>query len=90
MLLSREPRNINLKYILPLSLLYLTIYLAADSVAYKMVALGKILEPGPPFIFPLSYAVADIIAEVYGYTQAKKILFLTLFFSFYMQFLLPQ
>jgi len=81
-MLSREPKNLNLKFIIPLSLLYLTIYLAADSVSYKMVALGKILEPGPPFIFPLSYVIADVIAEVYGYAQAKKILFLTLFFQF--------
>lgn len=81
-MISREPRSPNLKYVTHLALLYLTIYLAADSVAYKMVGIGTLLEPGPPFIFPLSYIVADIIAEVYGYTQAKKILFLTLFFQF--------
>lgn len=77
----REPTKINLKYIMPLALLYLTIYLAADSVAYKMVSLGKLLEPGPPFIFPLSYVIADIIAEVYGYTIAKRLIWLTLFFQ---------
>jgi uncharacterized integral membrane protein (TIGR00697 family) len=81
-MLSREPRPINLKYIIPLAMIYLTIYLAADSVAYKMVSIWGTLEPGPPFIFPLSYAIADIIAEVYGYSQAKKILFLTLLFQF--------
>ena len=84
MQLSREPRNLNLKYILPISLLYLTIYLAADSVAYKIVVLGKLLRPGPPFIFPLSYVVqADVIAEVYGYTQAKKNSFFDPFFPIF-------
>lgn len=81
-MLSKEPININLKFILPLALLYLTIYLAADSVAYKMIALGAILEPGPPFIFPISYAIADVIAEVYGYELAKKVIWLTLLFQF--------
>ena len=81
-MLSREPVKLNLTYIMPLALFYLTIYLAADAVAYKMVAIGSILEPGPPFIFPLSYTIADIIAEVYGYAQAKKILFMTLIFQF--------
>ena len=76
-MLAREPKNINIKFILPLSLLYLTIYLTADSVAYKMVSIGAILEPGPPFIFPLSYALADIVAEVYGYSMAKKLIWLT-------------
>ena len=81
-MLSREPRSLNLKFILPLALLYLTIYLAADSVAYKMIALGVTLAPGPPFIFPFSYAIADIIAEVYGYSLARKIIWLTLAFQF--------
>jgi uncharacterized integral membrane protein (TIGR00697 family) len=81
-MLSREPRSINLKFIIPLALLYLTIYLASCSVAYKMVALGVMILPGPPFIFPLSYAIGDIIAEVYGYTLAKQIIWLTLLFEF--------
>ncbi|OGT43662.1 MAG: hypothetical protein A3F42_02225 [Gammaproteobacteria bacterium RIFCSPHIGHO2_12_FULL_37_34] len=81
-MLSREPKNLNLKFILPLALLYLTIYLAADSVAYKMIALGAILVPGPPFIFPLSYSIGDIIAEVYGYSLARRIIWLTLAFQF--------
>ena len=80
-MLSRQPKEINLKYILPLALLYITIYLAADSVCYKIVALGSIIEPGPPFIFPLSYAIGDIIAEVYGYSLARKIIWLTLVFQ---------
>lgn len=82
MIVSKEPKIINLKFILPLALLYLTIYLAAASVSYKMVSLGKVLEPGPPFIFPLSYVIGDIIAEVYGYSVAKKIIWLTLAFEF--------
>lgn len=80
-MLVRQPVNINLKFILPLALLYLTVYLAADSVAYKMVSLGVMLEPGPPFIFPISYAIGDIIAEVYGYALAKKIIWYTLAFQ---------
>jgi len=58
--MEKKAKNINLKYILPLALLFMTIYLAADSVAYKMVILGSALEPGPPFIFPLTYAISDI------------------------------
>ena len=81
-MLTKEPKNLNLKFILPLSLLYLTIYLAADSVAYKMIILGTMLVPAPPFIFPLSYSIGDIIAEVYGYRLAKKIIWLTLAFQF--------
>ena len=72
------PTKINLKFILPLCLLYLTIYLAADSVAYKIIHIGNMIEPGPPFIFPLSYVVGAVIAEVYGSDIAKKLIWLTL------------
>lgn len=75
---SQTPKEINFKFILLLALFYLTIYLAADSVAYKLVQIGPALEPGPPFIFPLSYGLADIIAEVYGYRIAKNVIWLTL------------
>lgn len=82
-MVSRIPREINLKFVLPLAMFYLMIYLAADAVAYKMVAIGPALEPGPPFIFPLSYAIADVIAEVYGYKISRNIIWLTLFVSAY-------
>jgi len=81
--MEKKAKNINLKYILPLALLFMTIYLAADSVAYKMVILGSALEPGPPFIFPLTYAISDIIAEVYGLSLAKKIIWMTLAFQLF-------
>jgi uncharacterized integral membrane protein (TIGR00697 family) len=80
---SKSPKILNLKCILPLALLYLTVYLAADSVSYKLVQLGPILEPGPPFIFPLTYAISDIITEVYGARQAKQIVLTTLFLQIF-------
>jgi len=54
------------------------IYLAADSVAFKMVQLGPLLLPGPPFIFPVTYAIGDILAEVYGFRISRNIIYYTL------------
>jgi len=76
--LSRTPVGFKFKYLPFIMLLYISIYLASAAVAYKLVMIGPILEPGPPFIFPVTYVIADIIAEVYGYTIAKKIIWLTL------------
>lgn len=77
----RGPAKINLKFILPLSFLYLTVYLSADSIAYKIISIGTIIEPGPPLIFPLSYVIGAIIAEVYGSSISKQIIWLTLIFQ---------
>lgn len=75
--LSTAPRNISY-YILLLGMVNITISLAADVVAYKLVNLGPALLSGAPLIFPLTYIIGDIVAEVYGYTVAKKIIWITL------------
>ncbi len=77
----------NLRFILPLSFLNLTVFLASCSVAYKLVVFGPAIVPGPPCIFPLSYLISDIIAEVYGIKMAKKIIWLTLIFELVFAFL---
>lgn len=82
MLISRmkkatTPKNIN-QYILILGMINITISLAADVVAYKLVFLGPPLLPGAPLIFPLTYIIGDIVAEVYGYNAAKQIIWITL------------
>ncbi len=65
-------------YILILGMVNITISLAADVVAYKLITLGPALLPGAPLVFPLTYIIGDIVAEVYGYTVAKKIIWITL------------
>ena len=75
--LHTPPKNIS-HYILVLGMVNITISLAADVVAYKLVNLGPALLPGAPLIFPLTYVIGDIVAEVYGYNTAKKIIWLTL------------
>ena len=78
-MITYQPKSINFKYILLLGFIHLTIYLAAVAVAYKLIVIGKILEPGPPFIFPITYALGDVIAEVYGYRIIRNIVWLSLF-----------
>lgn len=75
--LPTAPKSIS-HYVLILGMVNITISLAADVVAYKLVNLGPALLPGTPLIFPLTYIIGDIVAEVYGYTVAKKIIWVTL------------
>jgi uncharacterized integral membrane protein (TIGR00697 family) len=70
--------DFNLKWITRLSMAFLAIYLTADAVAYKMITIENLIFPGPPFIFPLSYTLGDIIAEIYGPKIAKRIIWMAL------------
>jgi uncharacterized integral membrane protein (TIGR00697 family) len=70
-----------------ISLLFLvmfqvTIYITATCVAYRMISFGPVILSGPPFIFPMTYAVSDIIAEIYGPKLAKQIIICSLVCQF--------
>lgn len=83
-MISRVPKIIPYKFILFIAMLFVTVDLAAVSVAYKMVSLNFLfaINSGATFIFPLTYALGDIVADVYGYNMAKKLVWLSLFLQF--------
>lgn len=66
------------QWLILLAMIYLTGWTTTYPMIYKMVELHHILEPGAIFLFPLSYAIADIISEVYGYRIARKIVWFAL------------
>ncbi len=53
---------------------YISIDLSSMVFAYKIIKIGPIIGAASSLIFPLTYSIMDIIAEVYGYKTAKKIL----------------
>ena len=61
------------KFLLYLAIIYFAMLAASYIVAYKMVSLGIILETGAIFLFPFSFTIADVIAETYGYTISKQL-----------------
>lgn len=66
--------NQNYKYIQIMSMIYITILLAATIAAYKIVIVGPIPEPGSTLIYTFSFFWANVFAEVYGSKRAKKLI----------------
>jgi len=83
-MISRAPKIIPYKCIIFLAMLFVTVDLAAVSVAYRMVELNSLFElnSAATFIFPVTYALGDIITEVYGYSMARKLIWLSLGLQF--------
>lgn len=63
------------KFIVLLSLVYLTIMLAALSVIHKEIIVFGFKTSAAATIFPLWFTLSDIITEVYGYQFSKKLLY---------------
>ena len=56
--------------------IFVTCLLTANIVGVKVVSLGPFILPAAVVLFPLSYIFGDILTEVYGYRQARKVIWL--------------
>ncbi len=72
---------------LVIAVLFITCLIVANIIAVKLVGLGfgpvevgplKLFEflPAAIIVFPLSYIFGDILTEVYGYRQARRVIWL--------------
>jgi uncharacterized integral membrane protein (TIGR00697 family) len=55
---------------------FITCLLTANVVGVKVFSLGSTILPAAVIIFPLSYIFGDILTEVYGYRQARRVIWL--------------
>jgi uncharacterized integral membrane protein (TIGR00697 family) len=55
---------------------FVTCLITANVIAVKVVSLGPLIVPAAIFVFPLSYIFGDVLTEVYGYHQARKVIWL--------------
>lgn len=61
----------NFKYLMIISMVSVSLLNIAMLFTYRLIEIGPLLMPGGVLIFPLTYIFADIITEVYGYKNAK-------------------
>lgn len=68
------------KYLLPITALFITVLLVSNITSTKIVDLSfrwlPIIFDGGTLLFPLSYIFGDILTEVYGYKQSRKVIWL--------------
>lgn len=62
------------KYLMFLSMLFITIFVICDTTIFRMVDVHGREVPLSGFIIPLLFAIGDIIAEAYGYRITMKVL----------------
>ena len=57
-----------------ISVLFCTCLLIANVCAFKLINIGPIVITSGVLLFPITYIVNDLMAEVYGYKKAKKVI----------------
>ena len=56
--------------------LFITCLIAANIMAVKLINFFGLVLPAAIIIFPVSYILGDILTEVYGYRQARQVIWL--------------
>ena len=56
--------------------LFVTCLITANIIIVKQISVGNLVLPAAIIIFPLSYIFGDILTEVYGFQQARRIIWL--------------
>jgi uncharacterized integral membrane protein (TIGR00697 family) len=55
---------------------FVTCLVAANIVSVKLIDLHGLILPAGIVIFPISYIIGDVLTEVYGYSQARRVIWL--------------
>jgi len=58
---------------------FTTCLITANIIAVKLIRVFGLILPAAIIIFPLSYLFGDILTEVYGYRQARRVIWLGFF-----------
>jgi queuosine precursor transporter len=56
--------------------LFITSLLTANIIAAKLIVVAGVVVPAAVIVFPLSYIVADVLTEVWGYSAARRVIWL--------------
>ena len=62
--------------------LFITCLITANIIAVKLISLYGFILPAAILIFPLSYIIGDVLTEVYGYRQSRRVIWLGFFCNF--------
>jgi uncharacterized integral membrane protein (TIGR00697 family) len=72
------------KHLDTITALFIAVLLISNVVSTKIVDLGPFTFDAGTILFPLSYIFGDILTEVYGYKNSKKIIWLGFISAFLM------
>lgn len=70
------PETRHSQYFVIVAVLFVTCLIVANIIIVKLISFGPIILPAGIIIFPFNYIFGDILTEVYGYRQARRVIWL--------------
>jgi len=75
---STSPARFSQWFVL-VTAIFITCLVTANITAVKLVSVFGLVLPAAIIIFPISYIFGDVLTEVYGYRQARRVIWLGFF-----------
>lgn len=67
--------NVSHRFVV-IAALFVSCLITANVIAVKIVSFGSIFLPAAILVFPLSYIFGDVLTEVYGYRQSRRVIWI--------------
>jgi len=67
--------NVSYRFVV-IAAVFATCLITANIIAVKVISYGSVILPAAIFVFPLSYIFGDVLTEVYGYSWARRVIWL--------------
>jgi len=64
----------NYKFLVPIAGVFGALLIISNVLSSKIVSVGGLTFPGGALLFPLSYIFGDILTEIYGYSNARRVI----------------
>jgi hypothetical protein len=62
------------KFLVPIAGVFGALLVISNVLSSKIVSVGGMTFPGGAVLFPLTYVFGDVLTEVYGYSNARKVI----------------
>ena len=62
------------RYFSLVTAIFVTVLVISNIIAVKLISIGGLILPAAVILFPISYIFGDILTEVYGYANARKVI----------------
>ena len=76
---EKRPEASYSNWFLVITTVFVTCLITANIIAVKLISVFELILPAAVIIFPISYIVGDVLTEVYGYRQARRVIWLGFF-----------
>jgi len=67
--------NVSHRFVI-ITAIFVTCLITANIIAVKVISIGSFILPAAIIVFPMNYIFGDILTEVYGYRQARRVIWL--------------